>query len=50
MINTQNIEQAKNLIKETIETKENPIIVKAQSPDFNRKILEYGKFNILLSI
>lgn len=50
MINSQNLEQVKNLIKKAIEAKENPIIVKAQNPEFNRKILEYGKFDILLSI
>ena len=50
MINTSNSEQAKNLIKKAIESKENPIIVKAQSLEFNRKILEYGKFDILLGI
>lgn len=47
MINTNNIEQAKREIKTT---KEKPIIVKSQTKEFNRKILEYGKFNILLSI
>jgi|SRR3989344_2005101 len=50
MINTENLEQAKNLIKKSIETKEKLIIVKAQNPEFNRKILEYGKFDIILSI
>jgi len=46
MISTSNIEQAKNEIKKT---KEKPIIVLAQDDEFNRKILEYGKFDILLS-
>lgn len=46
MIDTTNIEQAKNLIKK----EEKPVIVLAQNDEFNRKILEYGKFNILLSI
>ena len=45
MISTTNIEQAKKLIK----TEQKPIIVKAQDDNFNRKILEYGKFEILLS-
>jgi RNase P/RNase MRP subunit p30 len=45
MINTSNIEQAKKLIRKSIKK---PIIVKAQNDDFNRKILEYGKFDILL--
>ena len=46
MIDTSNVEQAKNLIKSS---KTKPIIVKAQNDDFNRKMLEYGKFEILLS-
>ncbi|MEK6844136.1 MAG: hypothetical protein AABX83_01790 [Nanoarchaeota archaeon] len=46
MINTPNLEQAKKLIK----TEKKPIIVKAQDSEFNRKILEYGNFNILLSV
>jgi len=43
MISTNNIEQAKRLIKNS---KEKPILVKAQDDHFNRKILEYGKFDI----
>lgn len=46
MINTSNFEEAKKLIK----TENKPIIVLAQNDEFNRKILEYGKFDILLSI
>ena len=46
MISTSNIEQAKQLIKKS---KEKPLIVEAQSNEFNRKLLEYGKFDILLS-
>lgn len=45
MISTQNIEQAKKQIK----SEKKPIIVQAQNYDFNRKMLEYGKFDILLS-
>ena len=45
MITISNIEQAKNLIKKGTK----PIIVKAQDDNFNRKILEYGKFDVLLS-
>ena len=45
MISTTNPEQAKKLIKQ----EKAPIIVEAQNDDFNRKILEYGKFDILLS-
>ena len=47
IIDITNIEQAKNLIKAR---KSKQIIVLAQNDNFNRKILEYGKFNILLSI
>lgn len=46
MINTRNIQQAKNLITSS----QKPIIVRAQDTQFNRKLLEYGKFDILLSI
>src|SRR3989344_3163005 len=45
IINTTNIQKAINEIKKS----EKPIIVKAQDDAFNRKILEYGKFDILLS-
>jgi len=47
MISTLNIEQAKNQIKKS---KEKPIIVRAQNDEFNRKMLEYGKFDIILNI
>ncbi len=47
MINTPNLEQAKNQIKKS---KEKPIIVIAQNDEFNRKILEYGHFDIILGI
>lgn len=43
MISITNLEQAKKQIKQ-----EKYPIIKAQSPEFNRKILEYGKFDILL--
>jgi RNase P/RNase MRP subunit p30 len=46
MIDTPNVEEAKRLIAK----EKKPVIVKAQDPEFNRKILEYGKFDILLSI
>ena len=45
MINTQNLEEAKRLIKKA----EAPKIILSQNDEFNRKILEYGKFDILLS-
>ena len=44
MINTTNLEQAKKQIKQ----EKSPIMIKAQDPEFNRKVLEYGRFNILL--
>lgn len=46
MINNQNIEQVKRLLK----NEENPKIILAQDDEFNRRIIEYGKFNIILSI
>lgn len=47
MINTDNIEKAKKMIREC---KEKPIIVLAQNDNFNRKMLEYGRFDILLGV
>ena len=49
MINTTNTEEAKKLIKDAREEQRGPVIIKAQNDDFNRKILEYGHFDILLS-
>jgi len=46
LISTSDIEKAKKLIKNS----KKPVIVKAQDNEFNRKILEYGKFDILLSV
>lgn len=45
ILNTNNLEKAKQFIK----TAQAPIIVQSQNEDFNRKILEHGKFQILLS-
>lgn len=45
MISTNNIERAKQSIKK----EEHPIIIEAHDDNFNRKLLEYGKFDILLS-
>jgi len=45
MINTIKLEEAKKLIKK----EPKPIIIKAQDTEFNRKILEYGRFQVLLS-
>ena len=47
IINTLDIEKARKMIREA---KSKPIIVKAQDNEFNRKILEYGKFDILLDV
>jgi len=44
MIDTKNIQQAKNQIKK----EKSPIIVKAQDLEFNRKIIETNKIDILL--
>lgn len=46
MINTKNIEEAKRMLK----IKERFKIVLAQDDNFNRKILESGNFDVLLSI
>ena len=45
IINTTKIEQAKKLIKNS----KQPIMLQAQNYEFNRKILEYGKFQVLLN-
>ena len=50
MIDAGNAEEAKKLIKKAVEKGEKPIIVFAKDNEFNRKILEYGKFDILLSV
>jgi RNase P/RNase MRP subunit p30 len=44
MIDTTNLQQAKNEIKKS----KPPITVQAQSLEFNRKILEYGNFQVIL--
>ncbi|MBU0907716.1 MAG: hypothetical protein KKD18_03705 [Nanoarchaeota archaeon] len=46
IISTKNLQQAKNQIKSS----KHPIVVRAQNQEFNRKILEYGKFDVLLDI
>ena len=46
MISTKSLDEARKLI---LKTKEKPIIVQGQDDIFNRKILEYGKIDILLS-
>ena len=45
MISTSNLNEAKKQIQKD----KHPIIVESQDPEFDRKILEYGKFDILLS-
>ncbi len=47
IINDSNLEKVKSFIKTS---KEKPLIVKAQNDEFNRKILEYGHFDILLGV
>ena len=44
MINEPNLEKAKNSIRKS----EKPIAVQAQDSTFNRKILEYGRFDTLI--
>ncbi len=44
MINTNSIEKAKNQIK----NEPSPVIVHSQNIEFNRKILDYGKFDVFL--
>lgn len=44
-INTPSIEEAKKLIRKA----ERLIVIVAQNDEFNRKILEHGRFDILLS-
>ena len=50
MINEKNLERAKNEIRKLAIKKEKPIIVLAQNLEFNRRITEYGRFDILLSV
>ena len=45
MINNPSIEKTKQLLK----AEPSPKIIQAQNDDYNRKIIEYGKFDILLS-
>ena len=46
MINTNNVEEAKKMLKK----EQSPKIVLAQNDEFNRKIAEQAKFEILLSV
>ena|SRR3989344_1992784 len=45
MINTKNLNDARKLIKLS---NKKPITIQSQDLEFNRKILEYGKFDVLL--
>ncbi|MEI6849736.1 MAG: hypothetical protein WCK29_01730 [archaeon] len=45
IINELNVERTKKMIANAIEK---PVIVLAQDDGYNRKLLEYGKFDILL--
>ncbi|MEK6927887.1 MAG: hypothetical protein AABX11_05640 [Nanoarchaeota archaeon] len=45
MINEKSIEKTKQILKQ----EESPKIVLAQNDEYNRKMLEHGKFDILLS-
>lgn len=46
MIIEKNVERARQMLKK----EQSPKIVLAQNEEFNRKMLEYGKFDILLSV
>ncbi len=50
IISTQNIENVRKEILKAKKENVSPIIIQARSNEFNRKILESGKFDILLSI
>ena len=47
IISTSNINEIRKLIQNA---KDKPIIVLAQTNELNRKVLEFGKFDILLSV
>ncbi len=46
IINTNNFNE---FVKQVKTAKEKPLVVQAKDDEFNRKALEYGKFDILLS-
>lgn len=46
MISINNLEKTKDAIKK----EKHPIIIEGKSSEFNRSILEYGHFDVLLSI
>ena len=45
IINTNNLEKVRQLLKK----EPSPIIIQAQNDEYNRKLLEHGNFQILLS-
>lgn len=47
MISEKNVERTKTLINKS---SGKPIFVMAQNVEYNRKILEYGKFDVLISV
>lgn len=46
MIDSENLEQTKKILR----NEQSPKVVLGQNDIFNRKMLEYGKFDILLSV
>lgn len=49
IISTSNISEAQKLIQKAKKESKCSIIVHAKKTEFNRKMIEYGKFDILLS-
>ena len=50
ILSASSVEEAKKVIKKAIEEKDKLIILRAGDNEFNRKMLEYGRFDILLSV
>ena len=46
ILNTNNFNE---IVKQIKNIKEGPLVIQAQNEDFDRKVLEYGKFQTLLS-
>lgn len=49
IISKLNINEAQKLVQKAKKENKWPILIQAQNTEFNRKILEYGKFDVLLS-
>ncbi len=47
IISEKNLEKAKNIIRNL---NEKPVVVLAQNLEYNRKMLEWGKFDVLLDL